>query len=49
MVRPTLVDLNPVDLKYYPFMTSLDKCIGISNVLFPKICRKRRKTMTKHI
>ena len=38
MVRPTLVDLNPVDLKYYPFMISLDKCIGISNVLFPKIC-----------
>ena len=28
MVRPTLIDLNPVELKYYPFMISLDnhKC-----------------------
>ena len=25
MVRPTLIDLNPVELKY-PFMISLDKC-----------------------
>ena len=26
MIRPTLIDSNPVDLKYYPFMISLDKC-----------------------
>ena len=37
MVRPTLIDLNPVELKYYidlnpvelkyyPFMISLNKC-----------------------
>ena len=26
MVRPTLLDFNPVELKYYPFMISLDKC-----------------------
>ena len=38
MVRPTLVDLNPVELKYYPFMISLDKCIGSCNALSPKIC-----------
>ena len=25
MIRPTLVDLNPVELKYYPFIISLDK------------------------
>ena len=37
MVGPTLVDLNPVELKYYPFMISFDKCRGISNVLTPKI------------
>ena len=24
MVRPFLVDLNPVELKYYPFVISLD-------------------------
>ena len=28
MIRPTLVNLNPVELTYYPFMTSLDKCNG---------------------
>ena len=38
MVRPTLVDLNPVELKYYPFMISLDKCNGSCNALSPKIC-----------
>ena len=47
MVRPTLIDLNHVELKYYPFMTSLDKCSGSCNVLSPKICapkgRKRHK------
>ena len=36
--RPTLIDLNPVDLKYYPFMISSDKSTGICNVLSRKIC-----------
>ena len=38
MVRPTIIDLNPVELKYYPFMISLNKCTGSCNVLSPKIC-----------
>ena len=38
MIRPTLIDLNPVELKYHPFMTSLDQCNGSCNVLSPKIC-----------
>ena len=38
MVRPTRIDLNPVGLKYYPFMISLDKCTQSCNVLSPKIC-----------
>ena len=38
MFRPTLVDLNPVDLKHYSFMISLDKYTGSCNVLSPKIC-----------
>ena len=25
MARPTLIDLDPAELKYYPFMISLDK------------------------
>ena len=36
MVRPTLIDLNPVELRYYPFMISLDRCNGSCNVLSPK-------------
>ena len=38
MVRPTLIDLNPVGFKYCPFMISLNKCAGTCNVLSPKIC-----------
>ena len=38
MVRPTLINMNPVELKYYPFMMSLNKCTGSCNVLSPKIC-----------
>ena len=38
MVRPTLIDMNHVELKYYPFMISLNKCTGSCNVLSPKIC-----------
>ena len=38
MVRPTIIDMNPVELKYYPFMISLNKRIVSCNVLSPKIC-----------
>ena len=30
--------MNPVELKYYPFMISLNKCTGSCNFLSPKIC-----------
>ena len=33
MTRPAIIDLNPVELNYYPFMISLVKCNGICNVL----------------
>ena len=36
MVRPTLIDLNLVELKYYLFMISLDKCSGSCNVILSK-------------
>ena len=36
--RPTLIDLNPFELKYYPIMITLNKCTGSCNVLSPKIC-----------
>ena len=45
-VRPTLIDLIPVKLKYYPFIISLNKCTGSCNVLSPKICLPKE---TKYI
>ena len=38
MVRSTIIDMNPVELKYYTFMVNLNKCTGSYNVLSPKIC-----------
>ena len=38
MVRPTLIDMNPNELKYYLFMIILNKCIGSCNDLSGKIC-----------
>ena len=51
MVRPTLIDMNPVGLKYYSFMISLNKCTGSCNVLSPKICvpKKLKQYMLKHL
>ena len=37
MVRSTLIDMNN-ELKYYPFMITLNKCTGSCNVLSPNIC-----------
>ena len=41
MVNPTLINLNSVELKYYLFIVSLDKCSGSCNScnnLSTKIC-----------
>ena len=38
MVRPTFIDMNPVELKYYLFMISLSKCSGSCNALSCKAC-----------
>ena len=38
MVRPILIDLNLVELKYYPFLINLAKGNLSCNVLSPKIC-----------
>ena len=42
--RPTVVDMNPVELKYSPFMISLNKCTGIYNALSPKLCVPKETT-----
>ena len=33
MTRPSLIDLNPLELKHYLFMISPDKCIGSCNAV----------------
>ena len=38
MVRPNLINMNPVELKHYLLMISLNKCAGSCNVLSPKKC-----------
>ena len=41
MIKPFLVDLNPAELKYYPFMINLDRYSGKCNSvddLPTKIC-----------
>ena len=46
MTGPTLIDLNPVELNYFPFMISLDKCNGSCNAaddLSMKRCFKWNK------
>ena len=43
MLRPTLIDLNPIKLKYYPFMISLDKSTGSCNIS-KNVFQKKQKT-----
>ena len=38
MATPSLIDLNLVELKYYPSIISLDKCSRSCNILLPQIC-----------
>ena len=33
MTRPIIINLNPVELKYYQFVFSLDACSGSRNFL----------------
>ena len=38
IIRSTLIDSNPVELKHNPFMINPDKFTGSCNALSPKIC-----------
>ena len=42
MVGPTLIDLNPVELNYYEFMISLDKC-NRSCLIYENVCSESNK------
>ena len=39
MCRPTVIDLNPFQLDYYPFMIIVDKCNGSCNTV-DDLCTK---------
>ena len=43
LVRSTLIDLNPAELKYYPFMINLDKSSGSHNFSSPKYVFQRKQ------
>ena len=47
IVGLSLIDLNPVELKHYPFMIRLNKCTGSFNHLWPKICVPKEKKRQK--
>ena len=58
MIRPTLIDLNLAESKYYPFLVSLDKLLEVflsylQRYMFQKkqktLMLNGVKTMTKHI
>ena len=51
MVRPSIVNVNTIELKYYSFMISLNKCTGVCNVLSSKISfpKETRNIMLKHL
>ena len=44
MVRPILIDMYPVELKYYPFMISLNKCTESCFFLQKYVFQKKQKT-----
>ena len=44
IARPTFIDLNPIELRYDPFMISLDKCNEVCNAIgdiSTKVCVSR--------
>ena len=47
MVRPALIDLNPFELKHYPFIINLRKCNGNCNFLSPKMCVTKKNKIDK--
>ena len=51
MFRPTLIDLNFIELHYYPFMISLDKCKGSYDDVDGSSMKiyVPNKTLVKHI
>ena len=45
-IQPTLINLHPNELHYYPFAVKLDKCVGSCNSLIDlsnKVCVPNKK------
>ena len=49
MVRLSPINMNPIELKDYPFMISLGESNGSCNVLPPKTCAPKKKKNLKYL
>ena len=49
IARPTLIDLNPRQIHYYPLIFSLDRCNGFCNTLNNLLSRIRVLNKTKDV
>ena len=51
MVRPALIDMNPIELKNYPFMISLINVLEVTMSYLQKYVfqKKQRTYMLKHL
>ena len=49
MMRPTLFDINLIELSYFPFMISLDKCHESCNVVDDLSTKIYVLSQTKHL
>ena len=49
MATPTLIHLNPIELNYYPFIISLDKCNGSCNAINDLSMKISVPSKTKHV
>ena len=49
MTRPTLIDLNPLELNYHLLMVSLDKCNGSCNAVDDLFTKKYAPSKTKNV
>ena len=49
MTRPTLIDLNPLELNYHLLMVSLDKCHGSCNAVDDLFTKKYAPSKIKNV
>ena len=43
MVKPTIIDMNPVEIKYYLFTIGLNKCSGSCTIILINTCVPKKQ------